>query len=74
MRISFVAKNFTSGLHVVFDIYKKNGTKLATVMGQEWAHTGVYYIDYILLFGVFLVVAHDTAGHWKAARMIDIAI
>ncbi len=73
IRVAFAAKNFASGQTVIFTVYDRNGVIIFEGPGYEWGNSGVYYLEgtlWFLLNNVYLVIAEEAGGKWKASKII----
>lgn len=73
-RPTFKAKNFASGLNIIFDIYDKNHNLISTVNATEWGNTGNYYVETGNIFFFFLpllVIARTPLGEKIDSTILD---
>lgn len=73
VRIAFASKDYVTGQQVLFKVYDKNENLIYQGFGNEWANTGVYYLEGNLsfLFGqTYLVMAEEVTGNWKASKIV----
>ena len=74
VRVAFASKLFASNQQVDFKIYDKDNNLVHQSLGNEWANTGVYYVEANLSFSnkrVYIVIATELNGTWKATKLIN---
>jgi len=72
IRPAFSMKGFQSGKSINFKVYDNLNALIYNGPASEWLNTGVYFVQLSVSFAsnrTYLVIATDTEGTWKAARM-----